>query len=348
MAVKEFEDPISNTTIYMADVPAKQIPPFKYQIAQITNVTKIMVTSWGGIGDVVCGEPAARYTFKVFPGYEICMMTKYPEFFQHLPFSRFFHPDSEESRQLKQEEWLVINTNPPNDNMSRDFLLHHYTQCVDFSTLCALQRQIPIKERQIQLSNYPVKSFLDKAIVIHPGRHWQSKTFPAKWWNEVIKELCEFSDDVLIIGKDVDSETGTVDIELPSNCCDLRNKQSIQDLISVLNNARVVVTNDSAPLHIASAGKAKIVFFATCKDAEHITHWRDGQFGKDMWNLSVDGLWNHQETSPIRTKAIEIDKMPQEMLEGCLPDPEVAVQFIKNKYTERVLDEINQNKRNQK
>ena len=306
-------------TIHMVDVPAKQIPTFRYHIAKMAGVKQIMLTTWGGLGDQVCGEPAARYAFELFPKHEISLITTFPELFSHLPFKKIY--SKAEMASLSEDEWLVLHTNPSHENMARDFLLHHYTQCVDFSTLCAFQRQIPIASRQIVLPTCEIDHSLHGAIVIHPGRHWQSKTFPSAWWSEVIKCVSQNSENVVVVGKDVDSETGTVDVTIPGNVTDLRNKLSLLELSSVLQSAKVVITNDSAPLHIASAGDAMILYVATCKADEYLTHWRKGQFGFKMKNLGLTKPWEFQHSTPIRETPLAIDQIPEGILLDCLPEP---------------------------
>lgn len=302
------------------DVPIKQIPPFRYKVAMDAGIKKIMMTTWGGLGDQVCGEPALRYAFKLFPDYEISLLTSFPELFTHLPFKRIYA--KAEAPSLNDDDWLVLHTNHPHENMARDFLAHHFTQCVDFSSLCAFQRQLPIADRQVMLpkTGRPVP-FDETRIVVHAGRHWQSKSFPSAWWSEVLARLCDSHDGVCLVGKDVDEHTGTVEVQRPKNCLDLRNRLSLLELSTVLQEADVVVTNDSAPLHMAAAGDAHILFVATCKEPDHLMHWRRGKFGWRMENLGLDGLWNHVSTSPIRDEPLRIDVMPEGLLERCLPLP---------------------------
>jgi len=305
-------------------VPPRQIPPFRYKIAMDAGIKQIMMTTWGGLGDQVCGEPALRYAFKLFPDYEISLLTSFPELFTHLPFKRIYSKN--EAPTLNDEDWLVLHTNHPHENMARDFITHHFTQCVDFSTLCAFQRQIPIKDRHVQVARgdkgpVPINQ---TRIVLHPGRHWQSKTFPKAWWDELLRRVCDSHSGVAIVGKDVDEHTGTVDVEVPRNCLDLRNQLSLVELSTVLQDARLVMTNDSAPLHIAAAGDAHILFVATCKEPDHLLHWRHGKFGWRMKNLGLDGLWNHQSSCPIREEPLTIDVMPQGVLERSLPLPRVV------------------------
>lgn len=312
--------------VHMVEVPAKHIPPFRYSLAKQAGINQIMMTTWGGLGDQVCAEPTLRHAFNLFPGYKISLLTSFPELFAHLPFKQIFN--NKDAASLNDDEWLVIHTYHPAANMSADFLTHQYMHCVDFSSLCAFQRQLPIKERHIQLPFSEVDRVLDRhqaTIIIHPGKTWPSRTLPKVWWDEVLKRLCDNFAGVVIIGQDVSESIGTVDVAVPENCTDLRNKLSISQMAFLLMDAKVVITNDSAPLHIASAGDAHILFLSTCRDPDFLTHWRYGQFGWRMKNLSIDGLWNHQESCPVRDEALDMSPMSPSLMEKCLPNPRVIL-----------------------
>lgn len=319
---------MSEKTIHMVDMPAKQIPALKYGIALDKGIKQIMMITHGGLGDQVCAEPALRYAFKLFKGYEICLLTSFPELFTHLPFRSIYSKD--DTKFLIDHEWLVLHTNAPDGNVVRDFITHNYTQVVDFSTLCAFHRQIPIKDRTVKLVGCDV-DYKEFDIVIHPGRHWKSKTFPKHWWNHMIEEIKDSFPGrrIAIIGKDVSPEIGTVDVVVPNGFMDLRNKLSLKELVTVLQTAKTVLTNDSAPLHIAASGDAHIYFIASCKEAEYLMHWRTGEFGWRMKNLEMDGLWNHQDSAPIRKESLTIEHMSDQLMEMLLPHPLTVVSWMK-------------------
>ena len=331
---RQIRDDLKNDPDLLVQVPAKQVPPYRYAIAKEREIKQIMMTTWGGLGDQVCGEPALRYAFKLFQGYEISLLSSFPELFQHLPFECRYHKSF--AANLNDQDWLVIHTNPSQFTMSRDFVNHHFTQVVDFSTICAFQRQLPIVDRTVQLAKSDWHTKNDFPILIHPGRHWSSKTFPKAWWEQVIAKLAaRFPGKIAIIGKDIDRETGTVDVALPVGVVtDLRNKLDLLDLSSACQAAKVVITNDSSPLHIAAAGDATILFIASCKEADHLMHWRMNQwtrkveFGHKMKNLGRDGLWNHQSSIPIRDTDFRIDIMDESLMEKILPDSSVVVDEV--------------------
>jgi len=309
---------VEQLKVPMVEVPARQIPGLRYSLAIKAGVKQIMMTTWGGLGDQVCAEPTLRYAAKLFDGYDICLMTSYPQLFTHIKFKKVFTKG--DLAVLSDDDWLVLHTYMPPHNMGGEFVVHHYTQAVDAASLYAFQRQLPVQDREISLPGAPL-TFRQPDIVIHPGRHWPSNTFPKHWWSEVIARIASSGVTVGIVGKDVSEDIGTVDVDLPKNCLDLRNRLSLEELVSVLQMTRVVLTNDSAPLHIAASGWAKILFLAGAKHPDYITHWRNGVFGARMENLTTGGLWDSQESSPARETPLSVDAMDPSEYDRILPTP---------------------------
>ncbi len=189
-------------------------------------------------------------------------------------------------------------------------------------------------DREIQLEPLaPVgPSLLSKgALLIHPGRHWQSKTFPAVWWNAIISGLVKKGLNPIIIGANTDDNRGTVDVDT-QGCIDLRNKTSINDLMWLCKNAKVVLSNDSAPIHLAAAGDAWIGFVATCKHPDFITHWRKGQWQWREKNFGKGGLWDIIDYCPNKENEVSAEFVPPEILESWLPEPEEMVEWATEKY----------------
>lgn len=107
----------------------------------------------------------------------------------------------------------------------------------------------------------------EKIVVVAPGSKWFTKKWPLEYFNRVIKELESREDTTVIIigGK----EEQLLNIPYTNNSIDLRGKTTLLELAEVIGRANVVVTNDSSPIHIASAfPKVKIlaIFGPTVKE----------------------------------------------------------------------------------
>ncbi len=110
----------------------------------------------------------------------------------------------------------------------------------------------------------------DDFIVTH-------NTFPVKWWQEIVDTLDSRGFKVGLIGANVTPEHGYVPVECPPNGIDFRDKLSIPQLISLIAQAPVLITNDSAPTHIAGAFDNYIILIPTCKEGDLLIPYRKGQ-----------------------------------------------------------------------
>lgn len=313
-------------------IPMNHLPIFRTQLAIQRGVErKILFRTWGGIGDQICAEPTLRYAMRTFKDCEFFLASELPELFSHLPWKRVF--DLREESPNYQNYFLFDTITPPDDsNLVWQFFSHMLVNCVDFPSMCALRLQLPVEDKPIILkAMMPTK---DKGLIghayggvfVHPGKHWQSKTFPKSFWDRVLAGLKVRGITPLIIGADTDDNRGTVDVDT-EGCLDFRNKLSIMDTIWMLQQAKVLLTNDSSPMHMAATGNAWIGYVATCKHPDMITHWRrpDAE-AAPVWqwrekNFGRGGIWDVIDFCPNKEQKVEAEFVPPELLESWLPDP---------------------------
>lgn len=319
-------------------IPLALHPLFRTHLAAQRGVEKnLLFSTWGGIGDVICSEPTVRYALENFKDCKITVATHHPEIFQHLKLHDVY--DLKKENPI-QDDYLVLHTIPNQDNSSLIplFISHMITNCVDFPSLSAMRMQLPIKDREVILKPEPpqnkkiFKIFAERKnhVVIHAGRHWASKTFPSDWWNSVIESIKQEGLIPVLIGKHDGESQGYVDTTA-EGCVDLRDKTSLNDSIWLVQNSPVVVCNDSSPLHMAATGDAWILFIASVKHPDYITHYRKGVFGWRMQNLSVGGLWDITPACPNTTADVLIDKIPEEKIRSILPSPEIFGRLCREK-----------------
>lgn len=157
-----------------------------------------------------------------------------------------------------------------------------------------------------------------KTVVIAPGSKWFTKQWPVEYFNEVIDELSKDEDiKIAAVG-------GKDEISIPlhtEKIIDLRGKTSLLDLAEILKRADVVLTNDSSPIHIASASeKARVIalFGPTVKE-----------FGFFPWSKNSEVL--ETENLPCRPCGIHGgDKCPEGHFK-CMRDivPQKVIEKIK-------------------
>lgn len=91
----------------------------------------------------------------------------------------------------------------------------------------------------------------EKVVVVAPGSKWFTKKWPLEYFNRVIKELEKREDTTVVVvgGK----EEMFFNMSLANTTIDLRGKTTLLELAEVIRRADIVLTNDSSPIHIASA-----------------------------------------------------------------------------------------------
>lgn len=303
-------------------LPAVYIPAFRTQIAVQNGVEKnLLFRTWGGLGDQICAEPTLRFALANFPDCTISLESEQPDLFQHLQFHKVYN--LKKGERANPDKHLTFETiTPPDDsNLVWQFFSHMITNCVDFPSLCALRFQLPVSDKEVRLADigYKAPFELDRAVIVHAGRHWQSKTFPKEFWDAVLKQIFDSGAIPVLIGANTDDNRGTVDVNT-DGCIDMRNKLSIMETVSLLKQSKVLLTNDSSPLHMAVDSDAWIGFVATCKHPDYIGHWRRGQWMYRMVNHGKGGIWDIMNYCPNVENEVTAENVGDHIL-SWLPDP---------------------------
>lgn len=332
-------------------MPVSMIPQFRTEIAIQNGVEKnLLLRTWGGLGDQICAEPTLRYGLKYFSNCDVSLESEVPQLFSHLKFKNVFDV---KNKSVDYDKYFCFETiTPPNDsNLVWQFFSHMITNCVDFPSLCAFRFQLPIEDKEILLTpSIPMDSEIANLIddpmnvFVHAGRHWTSKTFPKDWWDDVLTAMIEKGMTPVLIGANTDDNRGTVDVET-LGCIDLRNRTSITDCAWLLQRARVLITNDSSPMHMAASrnpndpktGLTHIGYIATCKHPDYITHWRrphgEGrpEFQWRETNLGLGGMWDIYSNCPNNSEEVTVEHIDEKILRTWLPTPQSVVGWATEK-----------------
>lgn len=230
---------------------------------------RINIDMPGALGDCVAMEPIVRYINNVLePEAKVTVRTAFPEVFEHLISSW----RGSEFRVISEAEdpGLGFKIDLARERPGESFNMMHP---LDYGALNAFGGTVPKEHRNIHLRSdlsYSIP-YVSDSILIHPGRTWQSRTFPASWWQNVIDELLKDGHKLAIIGKDIAGGTrGTVEGLDVSRCDDLRNTLNLKQLINVIFSARMLITNDSSPVHISGASQTPTILINSCKHADFI------------------------------------------------------------------------------
>jgi len=242
----------------------------------------IAVLVSGGLGDQADAEPAIRFMLeRVYPNEDVSIYTHWPRLFSHLKAPVYKHQEHELEFDTP---YFIVNTLPGPETLQWMIVSNLMCHTVDYCSMALLKRTLPLLNKTIQLSvntadfdnlrSIVKDDALEDLILVHPGRHWQSKTLPAEYWQEIIDLLAK-DHKICIIGKD-ECARGTVDVKCPGNAYDLRNLLDLGSLIALISRAKILISNDSAPVHIAGAFDNWVVLIPTCKHPDHVLPYRHG------------------------------------------------------------------------
>jgi ADP-heptose:LPS heptosyltransferase len=145
--------------------------------------------------------------------------------------------------------------------------------CKSMTTeLYKFSNSIAINEVKV-LANFNLEEY----IVINPNasdlrveRQWSKENFI-----ELIKQisLCQPSKLILLIGSKSESEyiDGIIsEIPKSANIVSVAGKTNIAELISIIKNAQILITNDTGPMHIAFAVETPtIALFGPCAPQQY-------------------------------------------------------------------------------
>jgi lipopolysaccharide biosynthesis glycosyltransferase len=284
----------------------RQLKVRKYHIPKI-----IKVSVSGGLGDQIEAEPVVREVCRLYPYDKIYVASHWPEIFEDLPYSKGnIFPIDIRKHFIKEDIYQVFNTYSPPEDEAWKYMTHVFSHSTDFSSNLALRRVLPPEKKTIMIG-YTVdhlkkmcaklnkqKNWFADAYVVHPGRSWSTKTMPASFWEEIINGLVQQNKKVVLFGKDGDDLQGLVDINVDAaQILDARNILSFKESLALLDNSYLLVSNDSAPIHMAGATDIWIAGIYTAKHPSFVIPFRNGSQGyktiqiqkeTDCWPCNVD------------------------------------------------------------
>lgn len=249
-------------------------PEYKYK-------RQVFVWALGGLGDMVAAEPTIRHIReKVYPNSDIYLMSLHSCLYEHIEGLQI----SKDYPKKDFDAVFEINTHPTPGDKFGEYVPFNFTHCADWASMAALGRQLTDKDKQYKLSynENDLNEVLsickepENLVLIHAGVGWATKTFPIEWWQSIIDGISGMGFKVGIIGKNENEGHSCLPVVCPKDGVDYRDKLSVKGLIALISKAKILVSNDSAPIHIAGAFDNHIILIPTCKHPDHILPMRKG------------------------------------------------------------------------
>ncbi|MCK6439556.1 MAG: glycosyltransferase family 9 protein [Planctomycetes bacterium] len=115
-------------------------------------------------------------------------------------------------------------------------------------------------------------------IVLCPGAQWKSKMWPVEHWAALASKLREATDaPIVLIASEAERElTARIADFCSVPLLDLGGKTSLRELVALFSIARLVVSNDSGPMHLASAQGTPLIALFGPTDPSRTGPWGSG------------------------------------------------------------------------
>lgn len=278
----------------------------------------ILYRPQGGLGDVICSEPTIRFLINtLYKDSNLVIETHFPRIFAHLKCPIFF---SGNFRPENDTPYYIINSMTEPEHISWQFMSVNLMHTIDFVSLLSCRRILTDMEKQINLavtldditeiSDIVGLIPLNELVLVHLGTGWASKTLPNEYWSELINALVQKGHKVALIGKYLSEEQKLINIEFDKEkVYDLRNLTSIGGLIGIISQAKVLITNDSAPLHIAGAFDNEVILIPTCKHPDWCLPYRKGSKLYKSKALYKNLLCDRFNSAPTNVNGESVDKV---------------------------------------
>ncbi len=277
----------------------------------------ILLRVYGGLGDQISVEPIVRACReKLFKRDNIVVTSHFPELFKHHDVVSQHHDDP--FNDVGFYEMRTLSSEAP----FRHCMFHP----LDYSSFVSIKTQLSGMERKVTLPHLPLpngftQKSLRNTVLIHAGRGWSSKTFPAKFWEMVVGLVRKAGLDPLLIGRDeVDGYFGTVKlgVDVPS----VVNMTTVEEMIALCQRARALISNDSSPVHAAGASGTPVGLISIAKRPEHIM-----PYGSIYQNIVKKMLPFNSAPNQVYAR---IDIASEKEVEECLPSASDIALFLEH------------------
>jgi ADP-heptose:LPS heptosyltransferase len=308
----------------------KKNPKYEYR-------RKIFLWALGGLGDCISAEPTIRYMREtLYPEADMYVLTKkyFHPLYQHIKGITFL----EEGEFVPEEIDAVceFNTHPTIHDHDSEYATafsklcpHPLLNSIDWVSIACINMQLnrPDKTIKMEYTDKDLEGILnlydtpEDLVLIHAGRGWETKTFPIEWWQKIIDDLDKSGIKVGLIGKEVSDEHGYVPVTCPSNGFDFRDKLTIMEMAALIDQAPVLISNDSAPIFFAAAFDNYIIIIPTCKEGDLIAPFRYGSQDYKCVCLNKKTIRADEPVRITDLKGWQMKKLPEgHTIEEYIPD----------------------------
>lgn len=310
-------------------------PKYQYQ-------KHILISVNGGLGDQISADPAIRFMKKyVYPDAHYTILCHWPRALEQLrEYGMEIYEHGKWSPKNDTPYYNTISLPGP-DTVNWMVVSNLMCHTVDYISMALLKRTLPFLDRTISLrySEQEVQSLkeitgltsLRNLVVFHAGTHWEAKTIPQDWWQKLADALQSKGITVCLVGKSDDTR-GVHDLIARDGMIDLRDRLSLGELISVIGEAKVLISNDSSPIHIAGAFDNHIILLPY-KHPDHTLPYRKGTVNYKAKAFYKKLILDDFSSGPAQVREVSGANLPKPWEEYLVNVDEIV------EYTEKIFKE---------
>lgn len=254
-----------------------------------------------GMGDALCFTPALRKLYQAY-GRKISIQSNYQFLFQNNPYvdKNFSFSDN-----VNLNEYEIFSCfEQEMYGKKYNALTYKKNHCADVRRSCAFDLGFDLIKEEMKLDFFPnencvydIKS-LGNYICLHTTSNWKNRTWSEENWQNLVNLLENLNINIVVFGKDYEEMVfdGSKIIKkcfLPNgkNIIDFTNDgSSLSDLWYLINSAKMLVTSDSGPLHLAGTTDTWIIQLGSARNPEFSAPYRNGS--QDHKYIHVGGECN--------------------------------------------------------
>jgi ADP-heptose:LPS heptosyltransferase len=256
------------------------------------------------LGDTICSTPTLKKIKELFPNMPIDVYSYYPDIFRYNKYAdRVFEydPKNEDNgyyndlRLFGYDQYFLTCYN----SKVKAGMDLNITNLIDFCSLNALNLKLEnhAKMLEVPVSIYEQHLLLDKispyginfdrAVIIHPSKTWETRTWAKENWQELTHRLIKNGFHVITVGKTAPvseerkKSKGNEDYGMqpcPEGAINLIDNLSILETVYLLSLCKYAITMDSGLLHMALCTDITIIAMFTVIDPDFRKAWRKGSF----------------------------------------------------------------------
>lgn len=237
----------------------------------------------GGLGDELCSEPSLRYAKRhLYPTEEVRVFTQHPSIFKHLGWPCGSSTQELGLGDMPHKYFRIFSS--PYQNVQGTHHVHPFASIaqplfvptVDYHSLMLLRRILPDEDKRIQLyvDADIEQSIADQvpkdAVLVHIGHTDHTRSLPSDYLEELVTDLIKEGFNPVLFGNP--SVESYPDIKGSLRLSGL----TVLETLALIKRVPILITNDSAPVHIASAWDNFIIVIPSIRHPDRLVHPRHG------------------------------------------------------------------------